>query len=325
MKKLLLSILALSVTSFISAQLVENGLILHYQMGSAGYSDDSGNGNNSLGTSGVSTDTDRFGNASGATYFAWSTGGHSYVQLPDSILIPQDRSISLWFKTNLNQGAIMLGMQNTDLTSTPGQYVPVMFVGVDSLAHGQFWSGSTSVTGSVNFKNESEWHHLVLTSDASGQKMYIDDSLQGTAPAKVVLNAMKYGYIGTGYATNNWPAISSPGYHDFGDSFVDDVRIYDRAITATEVDSLFHENGYGWVGINENRTSMTSIFPNPVSDVLNIQTDEMINSVCVFSLSGQLLFKSNDRQVNVEDLVNGIYLITITTENGVAAHRFVKE
>lgn len=309
-----------------SAQLVENGLILHYQMGSGGYTDVSGNGNNSLGTSGLSSDTDRFGNTTGATNFAWSAGGHSYVQLPDSILIPQDRSISLWFKTNLNQGAIMMGMQNTDLTSTPGQYVPVMFIGVDSLAHGQFWSGSTSVTVSTNFKNDSEWHHLVLTSDASGQKMYIDDSLQGAASAKVVLNSMKYGYIGTGYATNNWPAISSPGYHDFGNSYVDDVRIYDRAITSTEVDSLFHENGYmGWVGINETRTNMASIYPNPVSGVLNIQTEEMINSVCVFSLSGQLLLKSNDKQVIVEDLVNGIYLITITTENGVTTHRFVKE
>lgn len=66
-----------------------------------------------------------------------------------------------------------------------------------------------------------------------------------------------------------------------------------------------------------------SVYPNPVQDVLtlNLTEDIDVETITFYSVSGQeVSFKTienNQKNIDVSDLPNGVYLVTVTTNNGV--------
>ncbi|MCW3159693.1 T9SS type A sorting domain-containing protein [Chryseobacterium oryctis] len=68
-----------------------------------------------------------------------------------------------------------------------------------------------------------------------------------------------------------------------------------------------------------------AIYPNPVKDVLNINTDERIISVHIYNMSGQELKLGKEKNIRVSDLVKGTYILKITTDKGARTEKFVKE
>jgi len=67
-----------------------------------------------------------------------------------------------------------------------------------------------------------------------------------------------------------------------------------------------------------------NVYPNPVSTHLSIDTDAQIESVNIFDLNGTLIQTEKSKEFSVENLANGIYILTITTEKGSTSKRFVK-
>ena len=81
------------------------------------------------------------------------------------------------------------------------------------------------------------------------------------------------------------------------------------------------------VGIcNINKDAMFSLYPNPVSGTLNINTQETITECQIFNMQGQLIYsaKSNVREIATDGWATGMYIIRITTDKGSAEKRFVK-
>lgn len=78
-------------------------------------------------------------------------------------------------------------------------------------------------------------------------------------------------------------------------------------------------------GVNDIENS-ASIYPNPANNILNINATSNINSVEVFNMMGQKVaaYDANDTytQINTSNLINGMYLIRINTENGVINQKF---
>lgn len=73
-----------------------------------------------------------------------------------------------------------------------------------------------------------------------------------------------------------------------------------------------------------------SVYPNPVSDRLNIDYKENISNLTVYDLSGRSVksFTSNNRNnsIDVSDLKSGIYMLRIETENNnVSTVKFIKK
>ena len=83
------------------------------------------------------------------------------------------------------------------------------------------------------------------------------------------------------------------------------------------------------VGITENDALTVSIYPNPVSDKLTIETSEPVKMVEIYSINGALLAKqvncSEKIEINVANYAFGTYMIRLTTDNGVEIRKFVKE
>ena len=79
------------------------------------------------------------------------------------------------------------------------------------------------------------------------------------------------------------------------------------------------------VGINDNENNV-SIYPNPANNVINVNAASNINTVEVFNMMGQKVaaFDANDTnvQINTTALSNGMYMMRITTENGVSNQKF---
>ena len=85
------------------------------------------------------------------------------------------------------------------------------------------------------------------------------------------------------------------------------------------------------LGIAENKLLNFEMYPNPVSDALNIQlpTDTEKAEVGVFDISGRLVssktISSNDTSIDVQKFSKGIYIIRVATNNKIGVQRFIKK
>lgn len=69
------------------------------------------------------------------------------------------------------------------------------------------------------------------------------------------------------------------------------------------------------------------VYPNPVKDIININSDETIEKAEIFNVSGQnVLSASFTNQISVTSLPAGYYILKVKLENGKAAtHTFIKK
>ena len=83
----------------------------------------------------------------------------------------------------------------------------------------------------------------------------------------------------------------------------------------------------GPVGIEENEDNSLSIFPNPAKEVLNITSDKAISQIDVYDVNGKMVksFTSVGSTLNIKDLATGVYMLNVTTEDGVIVKKIVKE
>jgi hypothetical protein len=77
---------------------------------------------------------------------------------------------------------------------------------------------------------------------------------------------------------------------------------------------------------NIDKDALFSLYPNPVSGTLNINTAETITDCQIFNIQGQLVYstKSNVKEIATDNWSSGVYIIRITTEKGNAEKRFIK-
>ena len=96
----------------------------------------------------------------------------------------------------------------------------------------------------------------------------------------------------------------------------------------------------GFFTINAQFTSSTAailnetisgleIYPNPVTDLININAQNNINKITIFNQIGQLVKvltpNKNSIQTDLGDLTSGIYILKIESENKIATQKIVKK
>jgi hypothetical protein len=132
------------------------------------------------------------------------------------------RTISLWVKTNSDtgnrQGIIGWGIQ-----SSQKQFVLEYDLGN---SNSLYFCGYAADLASNKLVNDNVWHHAVVSYDGSAVKLYIDNVLDGSFSPSPNLNT-----IDSKLLVGSW----FRGY--IGD--VDDVRIYNRVLSASEIQQLY--------------------------------------------------------------------------------------
>ncbi|HYV20137.1 MAG TPA: LamG domain-containing protein [Verrucomicrobiae bacterium] len=160
-------------------------------------------------------------------------GGEAGVRIPHAaVLDAYPMTVSLWMSTTAGT-----------LGSFVNKYVPASFGGYQVFTNGgslcawyfrdasnYIWDGSGCTLATPGI-NDGLWHHVAFTVDASGGRLFVDGTLR-----------MTQSWTGTPGATTTtqdlslarYPGTAVPGLR----ARIDDVRIYNRALSAQELSSL---------------------------------------------------------------------------------------
>lgn len=229
-KKLLLIIIVLSL-GFVFANISfadsNDGLVAHYLF-SGDATDVTGNGHNGV-VNGASPTLDRFNNANSAFYF---DGVDDYIEVSNHADLQLSTfTVSAWIKheENTSSGSTILLMGRAG-TDSPGNNINYWLTLEKDLAP-QF---GFEDTGGVNYEVkldpiDNEWHLITGTYDGSIINYYLDGDLTGS----LVTNATP--------ETNNHNLYFGRNLNWSGDIFkgaIDDIRIYDRALSGGEIQQL---------------------------------------------------------------------------------------
>nr|MCR5822482.1 T9SS type A sorting domain-containing protein [Bacteroidales bacterium] len=88
-------------------------------------------------------------------------------------------------------------------------------------------------------------------------------------------------------------------------------------------------NGSGqFVGI-ESATNATTlnVYPNPVIDELRVECGEAIRNIEVLDVTGRTVYSTGncDGTIDTDGWQSGMYIIRVTTDNGMSVQKFVKQ
>ncbi|MGI6198362.1 MAG: LamG domain-containing protein [Candidatus Cloacimonadaceae bacterium] len=216
------------------------GLIAYYPFNGNAY-DMSGNGNNGS-VVGATLSEDRFGNPDSAYYF----DGNDYInigQLPQ-LQGAQGITVSCWiYRTSSNRTEGFVGKWYTSpqtnnvflLYNGEGDYKNK---GAFTVQYANAYNATTGMQGTSTMP-QHQWIHLVGTwNGADGvSKIYKNGVLDNSS---VKIESMNHTiYYNTSYPAmiGNWGYLWGSNYYMIG--YIDDVRIYNRALTDAEVSHLY--------------------------------------------------------------------------------------
>jgi hypothetical protein len=208
-----------------------DGLVAYYPF-NGNADDESGNGNHGI-VYGATLTTDRFGGEENAYRF---DGIDDYIEIADStsLDIEQQITIAAWvrFYSNPDGSSRIVDKSHTDCRAPWNMYGLRMCCKASQFAFDVTTHGSNHILNSGNDYPPDAWYFVVGTYDGSTQKLYVDGILDSSASVS--------GSIGT----NNEPLLI--GKHrgcksQHFDGVLEDVRIYDRALSEAEIQTLYKE------------------------------------------------------------------------------------
>ena len=62
-----------------------------------------------------------------------------------------------------------------------------------------------------------------------------------------------------------------------------------------------------------------NLYPNPASDILNIETENELKSVEIYSIQGQKVLSAVSKEINISNLTSGLYLVQVTDIDDIIA------
>lgn len=78
----------------------------------------------------------------------------------------------------------------------------------------------------------------------------------------------------------------------------------------------------------EKESNRIKIFPNPTNNILNVLANETINKMELFDINGRMIYTATpDKNVvslDVEEFTSGMYLLKVTTQNGIETKKIIK-
>ena len=67
------------------------------------------------------------------------------------------------------------------------------------------------------------------------------------------------------------------------------------------------------------------LFPNPVRDILSVESDLYIISVEITNLQGQKIIFTDKKEIDVSQLSSGVYLVYVNTNEGIVVNKVIKK
>lgn len=150
---------------------------------------------------------------------------------------------------------------------------------------GQLGDGSA-----VWFFPHNEWFTVTLVMDMDARSYAMDVAGEVAIPEGTPFNDYVIPYIG---------AIDFFGATEFTTYYVDDIK-----------------TAYGLLSVEDQSANKFTVYPNPVMDVLNIQSKESVDNVTIYDILGKVVLQENpgtiSPAINTSSLATGSYLVKVT-------------
>ncbi|WP_281337107.1 LamG-like jellyroll fold domain-containing protein [Flavobacterium eburneipallidum] len=248
-------------------------------------------GNTPFAGSGLTFDYDRFGNPAKALRIASGNNNGATATIANLPIGNAARTVSVW---------ILQPTVSTD------NYV----FRYGSLAANSVYGLSNQGAHLVNFGYAND---LVATNQvASGANwVHVVTTFDG-ATARIYRNGVQ---VASGNKAS-WNTLS--GIFILGkevEIYIDDLKIYNRAISASEVSNLYTNNSILNTPNFQTKTSKATIYPNPTSDNFTIEMENEVKTVEIYSLLGQKILTATSKNINISNVSKGVYLVRIEDSN----------
>jgi hypothetical protein len=290
-----------------------NGMVAYYPFcGNA--NDASGNSNNGS-VNGATVTADRYGNANSAYNF---NGSSNYIQVPSSTSLQNinDITISAWININ------------SYYQSGGNGYFPILHKSDQQGQYGKYaltineYGGISHLDAQENGFNYTSWelnswYHIVMIFSNNSNKIYINGNLISDVPSGVFPNS-----INTSLPLNI--GMDKPGLVEYSNGKIDDIGIWNRALSTQEINSLYSNNlSTNSLGYTE---SKVTIYPNPASTQVNINfnnisdlnggTIKIINSLGQNVLTTPISTSDNNSTMSIQAWGKaGLYFVQIINTN----------
>ena len=220
-----------NVNTLTISQIPAANIIANYKFN--GNANDEENNNNGTLRGGPGQATDRFGIASSAYNF---DGINDYVSTNNYYTNPNNFTVSIWFKTNSISGGKLIGFGSSQLGSSIRYDRHIYMNNAGQIYFGVYPSTVVTVNSSSSY-NDNKWHLATATLSVAGMVLYVDGTQIGSN--NTTTTGENYsGYWRIGYGNlSGWTSQPSSNYFK---GQLDDALIYNRALTPTEVATIYN-------------------------------------------------------------------------------------
>lgn len=178
------------------------------------------------------------------------------------------------------------------------------------------WGGAGYDYASIPSSNANfgVWYEYVFTYNGTTMSVYRDGTLLGTSNATLNTNGDVF-RIG----------VSNSGIQKL-QADIDYIRVFNQALTGAQVSQIYsNPNLLSNTNFSANNLKF-NLYPNPTNDILNIEMENEIQSLEIYSLLGQKVMTANNKNINIGSLSNGLYMVRVQDiDGGVATQKLVKK
>lgn len=271
--------------------------------------------------------TDRFGNASKAWQFNTNEGLYLLNTGGMNLNTLDEISISCWVNpynnvsTALQALVVRWGMNGGIEQYGIWQSGTSMIIGARDITSG-------GVTIPNIFTSSPAWYHVVFTyskTDNNRHKVYVNnvEVYNNTFAGSCSLGNLN-SFFSVGVETD-----ASLQHYRYFFGKIDDIHVFNKALNAQTVDSLFNQPNP--VSVNEymQADNKLQLYPNPAQNQLHIACNEK-GTINLFSVDGKCISTKVTEQGNLEfwigDLNPGMYFIELINQEGKHyRQKFIKE
>lgn len=162
-----------------------------------------------------------------------------------------------------------------------------------NLGAGLIFHANPQVRNNVPLTDTANWVLIQDTITAVGGEIYLTiGNFNTTATSDTVKSPGGFG---------TWEAFGSAYY------YIDGVSVYDVAM----------------LGIEQVKSSLQiNIYPNPVSNIIHIETKEM-EGIKLYDLLGNEILSTKENEIDMSNLTNGVYFIKASTKENSLTQKII--
>ncbi len=211
---------------------------------------------------------------------------------------------------------------NNLLTAANSQQADEFILGYND-QNDQYQKGWHILLNNVTYQISSEltlsdkkWHHVTLSRGGTILKLFVDGNQVGAditvsdktlniAPKGLVVGQDQDCVGGCLQNNQNW------------DGLIDELCFFRKALSQDEIKKMSNEIDVVTSSIKNTTNNPTTIYPNPTTGIAQISSQA--TSIKVYSNIGQQVLElslSNSNTINLANLENGIYYVSLLDEEG---------